>query len=161
MLLGEAIAQGGDQLAIHGFRSNGRHEVNYLRFKEFGQSMDDAVAARLSAVDGALSTRMGAAIRHASRQMQSVRTAQRLIIVLTDGEPHDIDVFHPSLLVQDAARAVARSNAEGTPVFCVSVDPAADGYVRKVFGPNHYLVIDSVDQLPQRLPELYLRLSAW
>ncbi len=161
MLLGDAIAQGGDQLAIHGFRSNGRHEVNYLRFKEFGQPMDASVAGRLTAVDGALSTRMGAAIRHASRQMQSVRTAQRLIIVLTDGEPHDIDVFHPSLLVQDAARAVARSNAEGTPVFCVSVDPAADGYVSKVFGPNHYLVIDSVEQLPQRLPDLYLRLSAW
>ena len=161
MLLGDAIAQGGDQLAIHGFRSNGRHEVNYLRFKEFGQPMDASVAGRLTAVDGALSTRMGAAIRHASRQMQSVRTAQRLIIVLTDGEPHDIDVFHPSLLLHDAARAVARSNAEGTPVFCVSVDPAADGYVSKIFGPNHYLVIDSVEQLPQRLPELYLRLSAW
>ncbi len=161
MLLGDAIAQGGDQLAIHGFRSNGRHEVNYLRFKEFGQAMDDTVAGRLSAVDGALSTRMGAAIRHASRQMQSVRTAQRLIIVLTDGEPHDIDVFHPAQLVHDAARAVARSNAEGTPVFCVSVDPAGDGYVRKVFGPGHYLLMDSVEQLPLRLPELYLRLSAW
>lgn len=161
MLLGDAIAQGGDQLAIHGFRSNGRHAVNYLRFKEFGQAMDDAVAGRLSAVDGALSTRMGAAIRHASRQMQSVRTAQRLIIVLTDGEPHDIDVFHPSLLVHDAARAVARSNAEGTPLFCVSVDPAGHGYASKVFGPHHFLMIDSVEQLPLRLPELYLRLNAW
>ena len=161
VLLGEAIAQGGDQLAIHGFRSNGRHEVNYLRFKEFGQAMDDAVLGRLAAVDGALSTRMGAAIRHASRHMQSVRTAQKLIIVLTDGAPHDIDVFHPSLLTQDAARAVARSNAEGTPVFCVSVDRGADAYVSKIFGSHHYRVIDSMVQLPQRLPELYLRLSAW
>ncbi len=160
VMLGEAIAQGGDQLAIHGFRSNGRHEVNYLRFKEFGRALDDDVLARLSAVDGALSTRLGAAIRHASRQMRSVRTTQKMIIVLTDGEPHDIDVFHPSQLVHDAARAVARSNAEGTPVFCVSVDAEADRYVSKVFGPYHSLVIDCVDQLPQRLPELYLRLSA-
>ncbi len=160
VLLGEAIAQGGDQLAIHGFRSNGRHEVNYLRFKEFGQSLDDDVLGRLSAVDGRLSTRLGAAIRHASRQMRSVRSAQRMIIVLTDGEPHDIDVFHPSQLTHDAARAVARSNAEGTPVFCVSVDAEAERYVRKVFGPHHYLVIDAVNQLPQRLPELYLRLNA-
>ena len=161
VLLGDAITQGGDRLAIHGFRSNGRHEVNYLRFKEFGHAMDDDVLGRLSAVDGALSTRMGAAIRHASRQMQSVRTAQRLIIVLTDGEPHDIDVFHPSLLVHDAARAVTRSAAEGTPVFCVSVDPHAGAYVSKVFGPHKHLVIDDIEQLPQRLPELYLRLSAW
>ena len=160
VLLAEAIAQGGDQLAVHGFRSNGRHEVNYLRFKDFGQAMNEEVLGRLSAVEGALSTRMGAAIRHASRQMQTVRTAQRLIIVLTDGEPHDIDVFLPSQLTQDAARAVTRSRAEGTPVFCVSVDPHADAYVSKVFGAHHYRVIDSVEQLPQRLPELYLRLSA-
>ncbi len=161
VLLGEAVAQGGDQLAIHGFRSNGRHEVNYLRFKDFGQPLDDQALGRLCAVDGALSTRMGAAIRHASKHMRSVRTAQRLIIVLTDGEPHDIDVFHPGQLLHDAARAVARSNAEGTPVFCVAVDPAAADYAGKIFGPHHYLTIDSVAQLPRWLPELYLRFSAW
>ena len=159
VLLGDAIAQGGDRIAIHGFNSNGRHEVNYLRFKEFDAPLDDTVLARLAAVDGALSTRMGAAIRHASRLMRQCHTAQRLVLLLTDGEPHDIDVFHPGLLAADAARAVGQSTAEGTPVFCVSVDPAADGYLRKIFGPHHYLVIDSVEQLPQRLPELYLRLA--
>ena len=159
VLLGDAIAQGGDQIAIHGFRSNGRHEVNYLRFKEFNQPLDDAALGRLSSVDGALSTRMGAAIRHASRQMRHCRTARRLILLLTDGEPHDIDVYHPQLLTHDAARAVERSAAEGTPVFCVSVDAGADAYVAKIFGQHNYLVIDRVGQLPQRLPELYLRLA--
>ena len=160
VLLGDAIAQGGDQIAIHGFRSNGRHEVNYLRFKEFGQPLDDDALGRLAAVDGELSTRMGAAIRHASRQMRQCRTAQRLILLLTDGEPHDIDVYHPGLLMHDAARAVERSAAEGTPVFCVSVDAKADRYVATIFGPHNYLVIDRIGQLPQRLPELYLRLAS-
>ncbi len=159
VLLGEAIAQGGDRIAIHGFHSNGRHEVNYLRFKEFDEPLDDTVLGRLAAVDGALSTRMGAAIRHASRLMRGCRTAQRLVLLLTDGEPHDIDVYQPGQLAADAARAVERSAAEGTPVFCVSVDLQADGYLRRIFGPHHYLVIDSVGQLPQRLPELYLRLA--
>ena len=159
VLLGEAIALGGDSIAIHGFRSNGRHEVNYLRFKEFNQPLDEVALGRLAAVDGALSTRMGAAIRHASRQMRQCRTAQRLILLLTDGEPHDIDVYHPELLMHDAARAVERSAAEGTPVFCVSVDANADRYVGKIFGRHNYLVIDRVEQLPQRLPELYLRLA--
>lgn len=159
VLLANAITQTGDQIAIHGFRSNGRHEVNYLRFKEFGQPLDDDVLGRLSAVDGALSTRMGAAIRHASRLMRDCRSSQRLILVLTDGEPHDIDSFHPELLLHDAARAVRRSAAEGTPVFCVSVDPKADAYVSRLFGAHHYLVIDRIAQLPQRLPALYLRLA--
>lgn len=159
VLLGDAIAQGGDRIAIHGFNSNGRHQVNYWRFKEFGEALDDGVLGRLAAVDGALSTRMGAAIRHASRLMRSCRSAQRLVLVLTDGEPHDIDVFQPGLLAADASRAVAHSTAEGTPVFCVSVDPGAQRYVRQIFGLHHYLIIDSVSQLPLRLPELYLRLA--
>lgn len=159
VLLAEAMAQGGDRIAIHGFRSNGRHEVNYLRFKEFGQPLDDGVLGRLSGVDGALSTRMGAAIRHAGALMRHCRSSQRLIIVLTDGEPHDIDSWHPGLLLHDAARAVRQQAAEGTPVFCVSVDPQADGYVQRIFGPHNYVVLDRIGQLPQRLPELYLRLA--
>ncbi len=160
VLLADSIAQGGDRIAIHGFNSNGRHQVNYFRFKEFGEPMGDVALGRLAAVDGALSTRMGAAIRHASRLMRDCRSTQRLVLVLTDGEPHDIDVYQPGLLAADAARAVARSTAEGTPVFCVSVDPKADAYLRQIFGLHHYLVIDSVTQLPQRLPELYLRLAS-
>lgn len=159
VLLAEAIGQGGDRIAIHGFRSNGRHEVNYLRFKAFGQPLDDGVLASLAAVEGALSTRMGAAIRHASRLMRDCRSSQRLILVLTDGEPHDIDSFHPDHLLHDAARAVRRSAAEGTPVFCVSVDPRAAAYAGRIFGEHNYLVIDRVEQLPQRLPALYLRLA--
>ncbi len=160
VLLAGAIAQGGDRIAIHGFRSNGRHEVNYLRFKEFDQPLDDTALGRLAAVDGALSTRMGAAIRHASRLMRDCRSSQRLVLVLTDGEPHDIDSFHPQSLLHDAADAARRSSAEGTPVFCVSVDPQADAYVSRIFGAHNYLVIDRIEQLPQRLPSLYLRLAS-
>lgn len=160
LLLGMAIGQSGDQYAIHGFRSNGRHKIEYLRFKEFGEALDDSVPAKLAGIEGALSTRMGAAIRHACHQIRGRHTAQRLILVLTDGEPHDIDVFDPAHLVLDAARAVQQSTAEGTPVFCVSVDPKADGYLQKIFGTHHYQVIDRIGQLPQRLPELYLRLTA-
>ena len=164
VLLAEAIAQCGDRIAIHGFNSNGRHEVNYFRFKEFDEPLDDAMLGRLAAVEGSLSTRMGAAIRHASRLMRHCRSTQRLVLLLTDGEPHDIDVYQPGLLASDAAHAVKRSEAEGTPVFCLSVDstatgPQEAGYLRQIFGPHHYLVLDRIEQLPQRLPALYLRLT--
>ncbi len=160
LLLGAAIDLSGDQLAIHGFRSNGRHEVNYLRFKEFHEPLDDQVSGRLAGVQGALSTRLGAAIRHASHALRHCRTAQRMILVITDGEPHDIDVFHSEILVQDAGRAIAQSGAEGTPVFCVSVDKQADRYLQRMFGKHQYLLVERVDQLPERLPALYLRLNA-
>ena len=160
LLLGAAINLSGDQLAIHGFRSNGRHEVNYLHFKEFHEPLDELVTGRLAGMQGALSTRLGAAIRHASRSVRHCRTAQRLILVITDGAPHDIDVFHPEVLLEDAARAIAQSGAEGTPVFGVSVDSEADPYLKRMFGPHQYLSVEHIEQLPERLPSLYLRLNA-
>ncbi len=159
LLLGMATEHSGDQYAVHGFRSNGRHEVEYLRFKEFSSPLDEKALAKLTGTAGAWSTRMGAAIRHASRQMRHCRTAQRLILLLTDGAPHDIDVVDPSYLVLDAARAVAQSASEGAPVFCVSVDPGSEAYLSKIFGQHHYRIIDRISQLPERLPALYLRLA--
>ena len=159
LLLGAAIDLSGDQLVIHGFRSNGRHEVNYLRFKEFHEPLDDQITGRLASVQGALSTRLGAAIRHASHLLRHCRTAQRMILVITDGAPHDIDVFHSDVLAQDAARAIAQSGAEGTPVFGVSVDSEADTCLRRMFGEHRYLLVENTGQLPQRLPSLYLQLN--
>ena len=160
LLLGSAIEHGRDQWAVHGFRSNGRHQVHYLRLKEFNQTLDDQVLQGMAALEGEWSTRMGAAIRHASKLMRQTTTQQRLILLLTDGEPHDIDMPWPTVLTKDAARAVAQSAAEGTPVFCVSVDPSGDDYLKAIFGPHRYRVIDNLEQLPIKLPELYLQLSA-
>lgn len=160
LLLGKAIDLSGDQLAIHGFRSNGRHEVNYLRIKEFHEPLDALVTERMAGIQGALSTRLGAAIRHASHSMRYCRTAQRMILVITDGAPHDIDVFHTEILVEDAACAVAQSRAKGTSVFGVSVDSQADPCLKRMFGASQYLFVKNIEQLPQLLPALYLRLNA-
>lgn len=160
LLLGSAIEHSRDQWAIHGFRSNGRHQVHYLRLKEFNQPLDDHVLQRMAALESEWSTRMGTAIRHASRLMRQAKTQQRLILLLTDGEPHDIDMPWPTMLTKDAARAVAQSTAEGTPIFCVSVDRTGDNYLKEIFGSHRYRVIDNIEQLPNKLPELYCQLSA-
>lgn len=159
LLLGKAIDLSGDRLAIHGFRSDGRHDIQYLRFKEFHAPLDEQVIGRLAGIQGALSTRLGAAIRHASHTMRDCRTTQRIIMVITDGVPHDIDVFDPDILTQDAARAVAQATAEGTAVFGISVNRQSNTRLRRLFGAHRHLSIDGMDQLPQRLSSLYLRLN--
>lgn len=162
VLLAGAMAQNGDRHALHGFRSNGRHEVNYLRFKDFDGTLDEAACARLAAVSGAQSTRIGAALRHAARRLADdpgSRGNEQLILVVTDGEPHDIDVFQPGYLARDARQAVQQAQAAGAHVFCVAVDRLADSYVRDIFGENNYLVMDEVADLPEKLSTLYLRLT--
>lgn len=41
---------------------------------------------------------------------------------------------------------------------CLQEVPPADEYVSDIFG-NHYRVIDHVDRLPERLPQLFMSLT--
>ena len=158
-MLGETLAHTGDAFAIHGFCSDGRHAVYYERFKDFDERYDDAVRERLGALHARLSTRMGAAVRHAGHLLAAQGTQRKLLLVVTDGAPADIDVFDDAYLAADAHRAVSELHAADIRSFCVSLDPHADEYARAVFGAHHYIVLDRVEQLPERLPILLLRLA--
>lgn len=159
VLLSEAIHRVGDAFAIHGFCSDGRAQVHYERFKDFGQSWDATATARLMGAEGRLSTRMGTAIRHASTQMRQVKATRKLMLVLTDGAPADIDVRDPQYLRADTRRAVEEAQQSGIMPFCLTLDPGADAYVQRIFGAHHAMILDRVERLPERLPQLYAALT--
>jgi hypothetical protein len=158
-LLADAIQKVGDPFAIHGFCSDGRHDVNYWRFKDFDQPYDDLAKARLAGMQGQLSTRMGAAIRHATAALKSQRSSKKLLLVITDGEPADVDVRDPQYLRHDTKKAVEAAARNGVITYCMSLDPRADQYVSRIFGERHYLVVDKVERLPEKLPVLYAGLT--
>ncbi|WP_101046982.1 nitric oxide reductase activation protein NorD [Macromonas nakdongensis] len=158
-LLADAIQKVGDPFALHGFCSDGRHDVHYWRFKDFDQPYDDLAKARLAGMEGQLSTRMGAAIRHATAALKAQRSRKKLLLVITDGEPADVDVCDPHHLRQDTKKAVEDAGRHGVTTFCLSLDPRADPYVGHIFGACHYLVLDRVERLPEKLPLLYAGLT--
>lgn len=158
-LLADAIQKVGDPFAIHGFCSDGRHDVNYWRFKDFDQPYDDLAKARLAGMEGQLSTRMGAAVRHATAALKAQRSSKKLLLVITDGEPADVDVRDPHYLRQDTKKAVQEAGRHGVTTYCMSLDPRADQYVRHIFGARNYLVVDQVQRLPEKLPVLYAGLT--
>lgn len=153
------LMRAGDHCAIHAFASNGRHEVRYESALGFGELLDRAAIARLAGVRSRLSTRMGAALRHAGAQLAAQPNAKRLLVFITDGEPHDIDIFDRRYLIEDARRAVLEARHKGLAVFCVTLDPAADAYVRTIFGAGNYRVLDRIESLPRILPGMVLRLT--
>jgi len=159
VLLSDAISKVGDPFAIHGFCSDGRHDVEYTRFKDFDQHWDDEPKAKLAGMTGQLSTRMGTAIRHAGHHLQLQRSAKKLLIVITDGEPADIDVRDPQYLRMDTKKAVEEVAKIGVTTYCMSLDPRADNYVSRIFGQNNYMVVDHVQRLPEKLPMLYAGLT--
>jgi hypothetical protein len=157
-LLAMAIERLNDPFAIAGFHSNTRHEVRYLHLKGFSERWDDTVKGRLAAMQAGWSTRMGAALRHAGAALAQRQADKRLLLLLTDGEPADIDVRDPGHLHADAKKAVGELAAQGVDTFCLSLDPKADDYVQGIFGRRH-LVLDRVEQLPEKLPLLYMALT--
>ena len=159
VLLADAISKVGDPFAIHGFCSDGRHEVQYLRFKDFDQEWSGEPKARLAGMTGQLSTRMGAAIRHAGHHLKLQRSAKKLLIVITDGEPADIDVRDPQYLRFDTKKAVEDVAKDGVVTYCMSLDPRADQYVSRIFGQKNFMVVDHVQRLPEKLPLLYAGLT--
>ena len=157
-LLAWAVQQLGDPLAIAGFHSNTRHDVRYLHLKGFAEAWGDTVKARLAAMQAAYSTRMGAALRHAARTLSMQAADKKLLLVLTDGQPADIDVKDERLLIEDAKEAVRELDHQGIFTYCINLDAAADAYVADIFG-KRYTVIDNIARLPEQLPKLFMALT--
>jgi len=158
-LLAWAIDSIGDSFAVHGFASDGRHDVQYYRFKDFDQPYDDAAKSRLAGMRGGLSTRMGAALRHAGWHLGRQPAQKRLVLLITDGEPADIDERDPQYLRHDAKKAVEDLRMKGIHTYCLTLDPEADRYVARIFGENGYAIVDHVQRLPERLPAVFAALT--
>jgi len=159
-LVSTAINGIGDPFALHGFASDGRHDVQYYRFKDFNQHFDDEAKSRLAGMKGGLSTRMGAALRHAGTHLHKQQEKRKLILLVTDGEPADIDERDPQHLRHDTKKAVEELYSTGVLTYCLTLDPNADSYVKRIFGENNYTIIDNVDRLPEKLPTLFASLTS-
>ena len=157
-LLAWAIEKLGDPFAIAGFHSNTRHDVRYLHIKGYGEHFNDDVKARLAAMEAGYSTRMGAAMRHAAHYLGARQADKKLMLILTDGKPSDVDAHDERLLIEDARQAVKELDQDGIFAYCISLDPKADEYVGDIFG-RRFTVIDHVERLPERLPQLFMALT--
>jgi uncharacterized protein YegL len=159
-LVAEAMTGLGDPFAIRAFCSNARQEVRYYRIKDFESPYREPSKSRLAGLRGGLSTRIGAALRHAGHELAQQQTFRRLLLIVTDGEPSDTDVSDRRYLVEDARKAVQSLAQESIDVFCVGLDSGGDSYLTRIFGRRNVIQIDNIAALPEKLPMLYLRLTA-
>lgn len=160
LMLAASSAHGVGRLAIHGFSSNTRAEVYYYRLLESGRPLDAPTRAMIGALRGRYSTRMGAALRHATSLMRAEPPGQHAVLLVTDGAPSDIDVHDARYLIEDARQAVAEAREAGVRAACIAVDGAADAYVRRIFGWRDYCIADDARSLPVRLARMSARLAA-
>jgi nitric oxide reductase activation protein len=158
-LLAHAMAGLGDPFAIAAFCSNRRDDVRYYRIKDFGSPYGAMSKSFLAGLQGGFSTRIGAAMRHAAEDLKRQQTHRRLLLVVTDGEPSDIDVTDKKYLVEDARHVIHELAMDGIDVFCVGLDSGGDSYLTRIFGRRNVVQIDKLERLPEKLPMIYLRLT--
>jgi nitric oxide reductase activation protein len=158
-VLAEAMSTLGDPFCLLAFASNGRDDVQMTTVKGFNEAYDRACVGRLAALTSGLSTRLGTALRHASEVISHARSFRKLVIVLTDGEPSDIDVADPLDLVEDARRAAVGLRARGIDGFGVVMGSSAMTSAVRIFGRGNTMLVPRVEDLPTRLSEVYFRLA--
>ncbi len=158
-LFSEALSATGDRFAMYGFSSLKRSHVRFHRLKGFDEHYDAAVRGRIAAMRPGYYTRMGAAIRHAASLLATQQNSQRLLLLLTDGKPNDLDQYEGRYGIEDTRVALHEARQLGLRPFCVTIDSEASEYLPHLFGNSGYAVIRKPDDLPRELPMLYAQMT--
>jgi nitric oxide reductase NorD protein len=160
LLFSEALASTGDRFALYGFSSRRRSHVRFHTLKTFDEPYSDRCRGRIQAIRPGYYTRMGAAMRHATDLLQRQSASQRLLLILTDGKPNDLDRYEGRYGIEDTRMAVQEAIRSGVRPFCVTIDVKARDYLPYLFGANAWMLVRHAGELPARLPLLYARLTA-
>ena len=159
LLFGEALSAVGDPFALYGFSSLRRQQVRMQELKSFRQPYGDETRGRIQALKPGYYTRMGAAIRQATELLGACKQRRKLLLLVTDGKPNDLDLYEGRYGVEDTRQAVMEARKQGLLPFCITIDREAGDYLPYMFGANGYTLIKEPQQLPFRLPQLYKQLT--
>lgn len=158
-VFGEALSATGDDFEMIGFSSVRRQHVRIQHLKGFGEAWNDAVRARLGALRPGYYTRMGAALRDAARRLGARAERQRLLLLLTDGKPNDLDVYEGRYGLEDTRHAVLECREAGLTPFCVTIDREAHDYLPMLFGQQGYALVRQPQDLVARLTQVWSTLT--
>ncbi|MDP2771226.1 MAG: VWA domain-containing protein [Giesbergeria sp.] len=158
-VFGEALAATGDAFEMLGFSSVRRQHVRIQHIKGFGERWGEPVRARVGALKPGFYTRMGAAVRDATRRLAERPERQRLLLVLTDGKPNDLDIYEGRYGLEDTRHAIQEARDAGLTPFCVTIDHEAHDYLPMLFGSNGYALVRQPQDLTRRLTQAWVTLA--
>ena len=160
VLMSEALEAVGDVYSINGFTSEGRRNVKFYVVKEFDEKYSDEVEKRIGGITFQNNTRLGAAIRHAAHKLNRQDSRTKLLIILTDGRPYDHDYGDARYAREDVREALIEAKSIGITPFCITIDRESEAELRDLYGDIGYTIIDDVLSLPERMPNIYRRLTS-
>ncbi len=160
VLMSEALEAVGDVYSIYGFTSEGRRNVKFYVVKDFAEKYSADIERRIGGITFQNNTRLGAAIRHASAKLLKQEARTKLLIILTDGRPYDHDYGDARYAREDVREALTETKMSGVTPFCITVDRESEAELKDLYGDVGYTIIDDVLSLPERMPNIYRRLTS-
>ena len=160
VLMSEALEAVGDVYSINGFTSEGRRNVKFYVVKDFDEKYSDDTERRIGGITFQNNTRLGAAIRHASHKLLRQESRTKLLIILTDGRPYDHDYGDARYAREDVREALTETKMMGITPFCITIDRESEAELKDLYGDVGYTIIDDVLSLPERMPNIYRRLTS-
>ena len=160
VLMSEALEAVGDVYSINGFTSEGRRNVKFYVVKDFGEKYSEEIERRIGGITFQNNTRLGAAVRHASHKLLRQEARTKLLIILTDGRPYDHDYGDARYAREDVREALIEAKISGITPFCITIDRESEAELKDLYGDVGYTIIDDVLSLPERMPNIYRRLTS-
>jgi hypothetical protein len=162
-LMVQALEALGDEYGIYGFSGENRENVEFYVAKEFGDRLGVQVWNAISAMCSHRYTRMGPAIRHTIRKLERQDARRKVMLLISDGYPQDID-YGPDrddrdYGIHDTAQALREAELARIQTFCVTIDRAGHDYLRRMCPEGRYLILDEVESLPAELGKVYRLLT--
>lgn len=158
-LFAESLHATGDRFSMLGFSSRKRDPIRIHNIKSFDEPYNASIRGRIEAVKPGYYTRLGAAIRYATQLLTAEGNGRRLLLIISDGKPNDLDQYEGRYGIEDTRQAVTSAKSLGLLPFCITIDKKANDYLPYLFGKCNYALIHHPEKLPQALPKLYNQLT--
>ncbi|NYT43808.1 VWA domain-containing protein [Alcaligenaceae bacterium] len=158
LLVSIALEKMGAPYCIQAFSGEGPRGVTVNIVKDFDEAYGGEVALRIAGLEPQYYTRAGAALRHASATLMQQNAQHRLLLLLSDGKPNDVDEYEGQYGVQDMRRAVDEAKRQGIFPFCLTIDRQAASYLPAIFGARQYALLHKPEALPTVLLDWMRRL---
>ncbi len=159
IVFSESLQKLQDRFAIYTFSSLKNKKVFFHIVKNFKERYSDLIRGRINIIKSGYYTRLGAAIRESASILEKQPNENRLLLIISDGKPNDVDRYDGRYGIEDTKKAIDEVKKKGITPFCITIDTESKGYLSYIFGKNSYAVVRDSKRLPKILPEIYINLT--
>jgi len=159
MVFSEALERLQDSFGMYAFSSLKNTNVRFHIIKNIKEKYSDEIRGRIDSIKPGYYTRLGAAIRESTKILEKQKSSNKLLLIISDGKPNDVDRYDGRYGIEDTKKAILEAKKKGLTPFCVTIDIEAKEYLSYLFGKNGYVVIRDSKKLPKVLPEIYMNLT--